>query len=969
MSEKTLNTRIIHKHDTEINWSKATNFIPKKGEIIIYDKDNNYNYERIKVGDGVTLVNNLPFYGSSIENILDGIASGSVRTSSSTTESTDYKLGTAAFAEGKDTKAKGNYSHAEGYSTTASGAYSHAEGRSSTASGSVSHAEGTDTVASGIRSHASGWGTVAKGQNQTAIGKYNVEDTSEKYALIVGNGTSTARSNAFTVDWNGNAEAGGKKLATETYVEGKIAGIPTPDVSGQIETHNSSSTAHSDIRQSISEKANSNDLASHIGDSNIHTSATEKAYWNAKASTDIATKSSNGLMSSIDKSKLDGIESGANKTTVDADLNTESTNPVQNKAITNWLAENVKNYRIAFSGMGSRNAYAYLTSEAVSPAAAPDNSPFYAIEDYPIGVLWSNIADKPSTFPPSSHTHNYNTDIINKPTIPTKTSQLANDSGYITSAPVISVNGKTGAVTLSASDVGALPAGTVIPSTEGLATETYVNNKVAGIVNSAPEALDTLNELAEALGDDPHFATTVATQIGGKVDKVNGKGLSTNDYTTAEKNKLAGIAVGANNYIHPSTHPATMITEDSTHRFVTDTEKNKWNESEVFIATYNTTTNAEIEAAYQAGKTILLDVSGSNLLFGYFVGRNSDGTTHLFYSIIDGDGFAACACTNNSWKAVIHQGLPTTSTSDIGKILAVNSDGNWKATTPEINVFIATYGTTTFDELLSAYNSGKTIMAKYSGNIYQLVSADTSLSFIFVSVVKDSEYITYVECKFTGDWYFYNGKRLLPDAGTSNQGKYLSVNSSGVAAWTSLPTDTNKVDLSSAQTISGAKTFSANLAASSNLTVGGNITATGTITGSKVYNAVWNDYAEWFEKDNEEEIFTPGEICIWTGNGVTKATKANDKAVVGIVSDSYGHILGGENLKDMEENNKKFVPIGLKGRVKCKVTGPVEIGDLIVTSDITGVGIVNNNANNGIIIGKALENSNDTGIKEIIVLI
>lgn len=53
-----------------------------------------------------------------------------------------------------------------------------------------------------------------------------------------------------------------------------------------------------------------------------------------------------------------------------------------------------------------------------------------------------------------------------------------------------------------------------IPSTEGLATETYVNNKVAGLVDSAPETLDTLNELAAALGDDPNFATTLATQIG-----------------------------------------------------------------------------------------------------------------------------------------------------------------------------------------------------------------------------------------------------------------------------------------------------------------------------------------------------------------------------------------------------------------------------------------------------------------------
>ena len=106
------------------------------------------------------------------------------------------------------------------------------------------------------------------------------------------------------------------------------------------------------------------------------------------------------------------------------------------------------------------------------------------------------------------------------------------------------VNGKalTGNITLSASDVGALPSSTVIPSIDGLATETYVNNKVAGIVDSAPSTLDTLNELAAALGDDPNFATTIATQIGGKVDKVNGKGLSTNDFTNDYKTKLDGLS-------------------------------------------------------------------------------------------------------------------------------------------------------------------------------------------------------------------------------------------------------------------------------------------------------------------------------------------------------------------------------------------------------------------------------------------
>lgn len=44
----------------------------------------------------------------------------------------------------------------------------------------------------------------------------------------------------------------------------------------------------------------------------------------------------------------------------------------------------------------------------------------------------------------------------------------------------------------------------------------------------------------------------IVTLLGGKVDKVSGKGLSTNDYTTDEKNKLAGIAAGANKYSLPT---------------------------------------------------------------------------------------------------------------------------------------------------------------------------------------------------------------------------------------------------------------------------------------------------------------------------------------------------------------------------------------------------------------------------------
>lgn len=103
---------------------------------------------------------------------------------------------------------------------------------------------------------------------------------------------------------------------------------------------------------------------------------------------------------------------------------------------------------------------------------------------------------------------------------------------------VTSVNGETGDVTVATKT-------SELTNDSGFATTTYVDTSVAGLVDSAPETLDTLNELSAALGNDPNFATTVANQIGTKVDKVNGKGLSTNDYTTAEKNKLYGIASGA----------------------------------------------------------------------------------------------------------------------------------------------------------------------------------------------------------------------------------------------------------------------------------------------------------------------------------------------------------------------------------------------------------------------------------------
>ena len=125
-------------------------------------------------------------------------------------------LSAYSHAEGFETEASGVQSHAEGYQAKATNEYSHAEGFNTLASGKTSHAEGRWTEASGIRSHVEGECTIAAGNYSHVQGKFNIKDTTNTYAHIVGGGTSdTNRKNIHTIDWNGNAEFAGDVRITD----------------------------------------------------------------------------------------------------------------------------------------------------------------------------------------------------------------------------------------------------------------------------------------------------------------------------------------------------------------------------------------------------------------------------------------------------------------------------------------------------------------------------------------------------------------------------------------------------------------------------------------------------------------------------------------------------------------------------------------------------------------------------------
>ncbi len=150
----------------------------------------------------------------------------------------------------RDTEAFGKGSHAEGCCTIANGEGSHSEGISTIASGEGSHAEGYYTIANGKHSHTEGYKTIAMGDYEHVQGKFNIIDDSNNLLHTVGNGSSpTNRSNAHTIDKQGNAwfsgdvyvgstsginkDEGSKKLLTEDDI---------PDASNKMDKENPSGT-------------------------------------------------------------------------------------------------------------------------------------------------------------------------------------------------------------------------------------------------------------------------------------------------------------------------------------------------------------------------------------------------------------------------------------------------------------------------------------------------------------------------------------------------------------------------------------------------------------------------------------------------------------------------------------------------------------------------------------------------------
>lgn len=282
-------------------------------------------------------------------------------------------------------------------------------------------------------------------------------------------------------------------------------------------------------------------------------------YFWQKITSAFVKKDGNKVLSTNDyttdeKTKLAGIAEGATNVTVDTALSSTSTNPVQNKAVNTALGNKVD--KVSGKGLSTND---YTTDEKTKLAGIEEGATNTVIVDNvtststtsalsayqgkvlndKIAAINTNMEDLGAGDMLKSV---YDTDAsgvvddaeklggqlpayyAKASDIPTKVSQLTNDSGYITGITKANVT----------TALGYTPYNATNPN--GYQTEAEVNAIVEAVIGAAPEALNTLDELAAALGDDANFAATVTEQLSQKVNEADLVAITNGEIDTVVAN-------------------------------------------------------------------------------------------------------------------------------------------------------------------------------------------------------------------------------------------------------------------------------------------------------------------------------------------------------------------------------------------------------------------------------------------------
>ena len=187
-----------------------------------------------------------------------------------------------------------------------------------------------------------------------------------------------------------------------------------------------------------------------------------------------------------------------------------------------------------------------------------------------------------------------------------------------------------------------------------LDAKSYTDTKVAAVLDSAPETLDTLNELAAALGDDPNFATTISNQIGGKAPTSHASSSTTYGVSSASNYghaKASGTTPKVAGTAAVGSETSSFARGDHVHPAQTSVSGNAGTATK-FASAQSVALTGDVtgSASSQAGWSVATTLSNSGVTAGsYGQAENASpahkGTFSVPYITVDAKGRVTAAST------------------------------------------------------------------------------------------------------------------------------------------------------------------------------------------------------------------------------------------------------------------------------------------------------------------------------------
>ena len=421
--------------------------------------------------------------------------------------------------------------------------------------------------------------------------------------------------------------------------------------------------------------------------------------------------------------------------------------------------------------------------------------------------------------------------------------------------------------------------------------KTYTDTKVAALVDSAPEALNTLNELSAALGDDPNFATTIATTIGTKANSsvtiTAGKGLTGGGNLTTSRTIAVGagagisvtddaVALATSGVTKGSYGPSTNVTGSSGNTvnipYITVDEYGR-----VTAASTKTYTTMTVDSAMSASSTNPVQ---NKIVKSYIDGKIPNMDNYLPRSA--GVNYPLTGALGLTKDVMYGPTLPSTNTFD-GQLFFLEDSG---AALP--------VGGTTGQVLVK--NSDE--------------DGDASWQALPIASDSASGIVTTGAQAFAGEKTFKNGIQIADNMGITGR------MAGGSDWWTLIGTGSDDAGVLELRIADNASTDyfdivfqdwdTANVPDFRAIRFG----KTRIDAYTPLYGAVWNDYAEY---RTQKEIIEPGYCVASADDGQVYKTTEKFQACDGIVSDTFGFAIG--------ETDECKTPLAVAGRVLAYCEG------------------------------------------------